>query len=313
VKSEIFCHVGMQKAGSKAIQHFSAQNHEALRERGIHYPREVNRGAWHRKLFLDYDAEMDAMVHRLSCTGERLVLSYEKAYVAPDAIIERLAAHGSALHVLVLVREPVSWVNSWINQVVKAHRSTYRHFANFSVDNQGISDVLSIDRHLARWEAFTPAERITAVEYDPGADVLGAYLDWLGIADGAGNGFDTTPGDPNRALDARSIRVVLEVKRRLAGADRSVSARAMRRVHQRLAREPAQSSEPFRLVDDATAERIVQRFQPAFDAVMARYGRNGGVTDFGKTREALLSRRVLREFDPRPDEAEIARRIAHGV
>ncbi|MEM8663833.1 MAG: hypothetical protein AAGF49_06890, partial [Pseudomonadota bacterium] len=213
MSSKLYCHIGMQKAGSKAIQHFSATNAEQLFAQGFRYPRNLCKGVWHRDVFTNYSALIDERIGKHVRRPQSVVLSFERAYDAPDELIERLAKHADELHVLLVVREPVSWVNSWMNQIAKAHRSPYVNFEGFYPDAPNIAKLLDVDGHLSRWEAKTTADRIQVVEYDPKGDVVEPYLAWLGV-DPDRNRFEPVEGDPNKALDEASIRVFLEVKRR---------------------------------------------------------------------------------------------------
>ncbi|MEO1102130.1 MAG: hypothetical protein AAFW98_00105, partial [Pseudomonadota bacterium] len=181
MSSKLYCHIGMQKAGSKAIQHFSAVNAEELVARGYRYPRDLGKGVWHREVFEGFSNVVAERIQRLCEANPSVILSFEKAYTANDNLIDELAGCADEMHVLFFVREPVSWVNSWINQIVKAHRSPHRSFAEFSVDQRSTANALDIEQHLARWEARTTRERITAIEYDSVGDVVLPYLDWLGI------------------------------------------------------------------------------------------------------------------------------------
>lgn len=307
------CHIGMQKAGSKAIQHFSLANQDALSKHGVTYARLTEKGAWHRTLFKDYDDTIDDAVAGLCRDHGRVVFSFEKAYVVDDDVIRRFTGHGASCHVFFVVREPVSWVNSWMNQIVKAHTSSHRQFKRFAVGSDNIAAVLSVDQQLARWETVVGRDNITAIEYIPQVNVLDAYLEWLQIGDDARADFDFAPGDPNRALDERSIRVFINVKRRAQKLDRTNLSRVMREAHARLTDIAQADSTPFRLVDDEMAAQIVETYQPAFDAVMARYGRGNQPTHFDETRAALLKRRVLNDFTPKDDEKRIAGQILRAA
>lgn len=309
---KLYCHIGMQKAGSKAIQHFSVDNRDALKGFGITYARNTERGVWHRKLFSEYDDKMDDIVKGLMARNDVVVLSFERAYLTPKLVIARLASLASELNVFFVVREPVSWLNSWINQIAKAHRSTYEQFLMQTHDTGAVRDALSVDRQLARWEEFTDRSRITAVEYSAYDNVLDPYMDWLGLTAGQRQGLRLGGDDPNRALDEQSLRVFLEVKRRAANVDRMAMSRIMQRAHETLEQSDAPRPEPFRLVDDQLARDIVATYQPAFDAVMARYGGSDVTTRFEATREQLLRRRLLADFTPSPTEVALAEQIIAG-
>ena len=309
---KLYCHIGMQKAGSKAIQHFSVDNKDALKGFGITYARNTERGVWHRKLFSEYDDRMDDIVKGLMARNDVVALSFERAYLTPKLVIARLASLASEMNVFFVVREPVSWLNSWINQIAKAHRSTYEQFLSQTRDAGAVRDALSVDRQLARWEEFTDRSRITAVEYSAHDNVLDPYMDWLGIPPEKRPDLTIGSDDPNRALDEQSLRVFLEVKRRSGHVDRMAMSRIMQRAHETLERSDAPASEPFRLVDDQLASDIVATYQPAFDAVMARYGRGDTPTRFAETREKLLRRRLLADFTPSPAEVALAQEIIAG-
>ncbi|MEM8664555.1 MAG: hypothetical protein AAGF49_10595, partial [Pseudomonadota bacterium] len=100
------------------------------------------------------------------------------------------------------------------------------------------------------------------------------------------------------------------VKRGSDQLDRFALSKVMRRAHQRLKSVgiDAAPCEPYRLVDDEMAARIVERYQPVMDRAMARYG-TGQPTRFDETRKALLSRRIMSDFEPRPEESALAAEI----
>lgn len=313
VGSRLYCHIGMQKAGSKAIQHFSVDNKAALKAHGFNYPRALEPGVWHRKLFTEFDDAREAALAEVMARSETVVLSFERAYLVSERTIARLAALASEMHVFFVVREPVSWLNSWINQLAKAHRSDYRRYLDQNHDSPAIGEALSIDKVLARWEGFAGRDQITAVEYEAYQDVLSPYMDWLGIADGERAGLATNGGDPNRALDGRGFRVCVAVKRLADGADASTLGRIMKRAHARLEALPPEDDAPFRLVDDALAARIKTKYQPGFDEVMARYGRpDRPATRFAETRAALMARRVLAPIEPSAADVALAEEIVAG-
>lgn len=303
----------MQKAGSKAIQHFSVDNKEALGALGITYARGgVDRGVWHRRLFTDYDDEMDDLIKSIMRRHDKVILSFERAYLAPKLIIARLASLASEMNVFFVVREPVSWLNSWINQIAKAHRATYQQFIDQTTNSEAVREALAIDEQLARWEEFTPRERITAVEYAAHDNVLDPYMDWLGIPPSERARFKLSGDDPNRALDEASLRVFLEVKRQAGKIKRAELSRTMQRAHDAVDQIRAASGEPFRLVGDEMAAKVVETYQPSFDRVMQRYGAPGITTRFAETRAATLQRRVLDEFEPLPEELALAHEIVAG-
>jgi len=309
---KLYCHIGMPKAGSKAIQHFSVNNKDALGTLGITYARNAERGVWHRKLFTEYDDAMDDMIAATIANSDVVVLSFERAYLVPKLIIARLASLASEMHVFFVVREPVSWLNSWINQIAKAHRSTYEQFLTHSRDAGAVRETLVIDEQLARWEQFTDRSRITAVEYAAHDNVIVPYMDWLGIPAEARDGLTFGNDDPNKALDESSLRVFLEVKRRVGRANRIALAQIMQRAHEALQRIEPMQSDPFRLVNDAFAAEIVDTYQPRFDKVMSRYGAPDVATRFAQTRQSLLTRRVLKDFTPSQSEIALAEEIIAG-
>lgn len=303
----------MQKAGSKAIQHFSVDNKEALGALGITYARGVDRGVWHRRLFTEYDDEMDDRIKAIMRRNDVVVLSFERAYLTPKLIIARLASLASELNVFFIVREPVSWLNSWINQIAKAHRATYRQFLDQTNNSDAVREALSIDMQLARWEEFTDRSRIRAVEYAAHDNVIHPFMDWLGIAPDARAAFDLSSDDPNRALDEASLRVFLEVKRQAGNVNRIALSRTMQRAHDAVSEMRGARGEPFRLVSDEMADRIVEAYQPAFDRVMDRYGEPGATPHFEATRQTLMQRRLLADFEPRPEESALAKEIVAGA
>lgn len=298
----------MPKAGSKAIQHFSFENQDRLKALGYHYPTGNHPGNWHRNIFVNYNDEQDARLKRLCKRHERVILSFERGYVMSDETVRRMCSHADELYILFLVREPVSWVNSWINQIVK-NMGPNQQFANFSIHSKAVRELLSPMEQLARWEAYTVPERITVREFDPKSDVVVSYLDWLKVPETDRAAYKSVEDDPNKGLDPKGLRVFLEVNRRAGDTDFEARSRASRVAFDLLDQEQEGRPEPFRIVDDRMADDIVNTYQRSFDAAFERYCPDDPSTSFAKTRASLLSRPVMQNFEADETEVSLAKKI----
>lgn len=303
----------MEKAGSKAIQHFSKENFATLNRAGFRYPLRLGPGVWHKQLFRGYSSKMDKRIEQLAKSDRSVILSFEKAYIAPDSLIHDLARHFDEMHVLFIAREPVSWVNSWMNQLIKAHKTPYKQCVSFSAASTSAREALVLDEHLARWERFAGPQRVTVIEFRKEVNVLDAYQDWLGLPEDVREAVHLPTEYPNEALDERGVRVFLEVKRLLVDSDLGTRVQAMKRAHDALPKI-LENDRPstVRLIDSETARYVADHYRPHFEASLSKYG---GLREEGfdtSAAESLLQKPVMTDVTPTDEEARIAREIVAG-
>lgn len=233
----LFVHVGMQKAGSKALQTFMRSNAARLAQLGFDYPDDLSKGVWHRDLFTDFDPSKAQRLSNHLAAGRHVILSLENAYLTDASLIEQLTRGASDVRLLMFLRAPASWLNSFKNQLVKAHRVTYDECNGFDVTGARIRDIFDIEQHLRRWSAHAPVGEIRLEPYTPSTDVIRAATDWLGIGDPLSAGLKISDHNPNKALSLHGLRVLYEVKRLLRDQPTDLLVSAVGRTHRALESE----------------------------------------------------------------------------
>jgi len=306
---KLYLHIGMQKAGSKAIQGFLTTNPDRLSRHGIDGAYDLKGGIWHQALFMAYDDAQDARMAALAQRAEAAVLSYEKAYCAESETISRLAAHASAIQILFVIRPPAPWLNSMKNQIAKAHRPRISDWEALSVKDGVLNEALRVAEHLNRWEQIVGRDAITVTQFTPRADIVAPFLHWLGLPADAHPGPPGT--NPNPGLDARSIRIMLEVKRQLAEAPQDTHIRAVTLCHQELRDSwiDSRHSPPVRLVSEAEETYCKETLAPQYRAVLTRYRCLGSSVPEGLGAGDPTTR--MSDFTPSTAERAIATTITH--
>jgi hypothetical protein len=301
---DFFFHIGMQKAGSKAIQRYLVQNSETLNSRGLDCALDLRAGVWHEKIFTSYDDTTDERVSALANRSLGAVLSFERAYATPNRTIERLLSHGRSAKALFFCREPIAWANSLKNQVLKAHRTRISDWQALTPVSGRLAVGLASETHLERWESFLGRSAIRAVAFNPQTDVIPVFADWLGIAAEATATEPAPQQSPNMALDAFGIRVMLEVKKLISDADDLTHVRVVKMCHDVLSvrmidtrLKPA----PLLLTHDEILA-CEARFRWGRTRILERYG-DGNVTEPEPQGPAISS------FVPSSEERVLARDI----
>ncbi|MBQ7679281.1 MAG: hypothetical protein IJT34_05480 [Butyrivibrio sp.] len=226
--AEVILHIGTQKTGTTALQHFWAENREVLRTLGIDYPASeeflikpgLNRnrnGIWINRC--EGDPEYEIYMERLlaHCTGDmRVLLSDEDLYWRihrePELLKrfrDRLAAHGVGLSVVLYLRRQDEYLCSlWAFQIKINGTSTLQEWLAKDAGRRGDYAAL-VDRLTELLgEAHVYLRTYERKRFQGGS----IYADFLSIF---GLSLSDAMRLPAQEMNASLADACLEAKRRL--------------------------------------------------------------------------------------------------
>lgn len=265
----------MAKTGSTALQKFLDANSVALEKHGFRYSKAFRKAHLHRVLFQSFDIEKENTLREEYIQNSELILSFEDALVSPSSTIEGLARVADEIKIICYVRDPVHWLNSFLNQLIKVATVSYGQISEFLVDQEkNRVSRMDVGRHLERWESVVGRSNICVVPYDPTIRVIGSFLDWIGIPDTARKKFTFLTDNPNKAADIRDLKIILEIKRRLGehNLDRRRFAIGIARKVLRERRVDTRVEPTLMLLTKEEQEAIHAFYAPAYEEIFARYG-----------------------------------------
>ncbi|NNE73680.1 MAG: hypothetical protein HKN26_08465 [Acidimicrobiales bacterium] len=272
---ELLLHLGMPKTGSKALQSTLDSNPEPLADAGLRFAQAGRGRLWHQPLFRAGDS-LAACAEEIRAElqlAPRLLFSYEAGYRADRETIDHLRRL-APLRALLFVRDPVAWVNSHFNQLVKAHRTTYADILGFDVGSARLQHQLDVRRHLDRWFRAVPDLSLRVAPYTRSTSVTDVVLEWAGVDSRQRACFTPPPSGVNSALGLDDLRLLIEVKRQLADSDEATLVEVMNYIH---------ASLEGRLIDTRRSEGTAILSGPEKAAVAARFTADyqALLTDFG--------------------------------
>lgn len=214
------------------------------------------------------------------------------------------------LYPLLFLRDATDWLNSFYNQLIKAHRVPWADIAGFSIDDPKIQSMLSIDEHLERWaERCVSASDLSVVKYGRDMDLQRVFETWTGRVLGS----TYCGANPNPAADLSSLRILSEVKRRVAGSDQQTLVRVMNAAHARLKRtwiDTQHASAPV-LLTEAEQRALKAKYEPAHNQLLKKFGQGPGNEMSFRILAAPVSRNILESCSDREGaEADDILRIA---
>jgi len=268
--AKIYVHIGMQKAGSTAFQKTIAANAPHLAAAGLVWPSSGRAGTWHLPLLEDEGLRFVEPLKSELAGAKGAVISYEGGYLAPDAVISGLASAGR-LNPLMLAREPVGWLNSFFNQLIKAHRVPWGEIRDFDIDAPRSSRALAIEPHVERWaRRCDKPDDFLVIEYERAIRFSDVFRRWTGHSLLSGGVSE----NPNPAADVSSLRVLAMIKRELAGADASTLFRAMTLAHARLNESwvDTRTTQAAMFLTEAEQQSVLTRYAPGFRRVFEKFG-----------------------------------------
>lgn len=226
----MFIHLGSQKTGSKAIQNLLTENNSILQSKNLVYPENFSKGVWHRDLFMNFSTDHRQMLEELTTGKRRPIISFENAYEASQSQIADVTRGFSNIELLFFTRHPTSWINSFKNQIIKAHKASIKTYRNFDVTSSQVINKFRWDKYIENWRDNADIAGCRVENYSGGIDVLSTTLNWLGVSEYEGD-FVRQETNPNKALDVESARIFLALKEKIEGVPDKTRIEAIRRAH----------------------------------------------------------------------------------
>jgi hypothetical protein len=236
----LLLHLGMPKTGSKALQNLVMRKRELLAANGIGVGEAFRDGVWHRRLFTGDGSSIRESL-RDDIKGHKNVLySYEAGYTASSDTVSEISSE-SPTRIMIYLRSPSAWVNSYFNQMLKAHRVKYEEIVSFDPAGSHIDSLLSVDEHINRWLGISPGIDVSMSAYAKDGSVFETFGLWLGVpnlidgesAKDHGQGLEG-PFDPNPAANLQTLRILFQFKKIFKDLDKEDLAIAMAVPHKHM-------------------------------------------------------------------------------
>ncbi|PWV99012.1 hypothetical protein DFR52_104303 [Hoeflea marina] len=300
----LLIHIGTTKTGSKGIQTFLQRNQQILLRYGCVWPTEGRDGNWHRPLVFDFDPAMIPVLAGQVAEASHAVISFENLYEAGDSLIEHLSRLSDAPTVLLFVRNPVDWVNSFLNQMVKSHRRSIRDIDGFAWNDAGLSNRFDVESHLRRWERVFGRQAIRVVPYSRQRSSVMPVIECLDLPEAALAELTFPAENMNKAADISSLRVLYRLKQQIGVDDMERLVRGVTLAHRHLAERWIDSrvaAVPM-LLGRADRDAIAAALGGPTRAIAERYGLGESLMTDGDWSEA----EGARFSRPTDEEAELA-------
>lgn len=253
-------HIGIQKTGSKSLQHWMAEL--ASRDHRVAVPRSPDGTAWHKPLHLSLlegtATHLETLTQTLrGTTSTHAFVSYEGFFELPDPLANQLVGALCPDQTVIFLRDQVGYLNSFANQVIKAHRTSWDDIVRQIASSRTLQPTLDFATLVRRWADRVEPGDVVPLAYSSTADSIERFVGAINPPLPTGYSPTQQPG-LNPALDAFGLAVLRESKRRLQ-APNALPA-LVTRAHQMLSEHFVDSRcgdgaplllEP-RLVDDIT-------------------------------------------------------------
>ena len=180
-------HIGMQKTGSKAIQHFLANEADKIRDVRLCFAPQGREGIWHLPIYsalLEGDAsQLQAAV---SETNERDwdigVFSSEDFFQLPPKSIQLTHEILGDAQIILFLRSQPDLINSLLNQFAKAHRVSADEVAAFERELGKYDPEFDYRAVISKWSDVFGRQAITPVIYEKGVDSVQLFCHAIGVA-----------------------------------------------------------------------------------------------------------------------------------
>jgi hypothetical protein len=164
---KIILHIGMQKAGSKALQTAAKSSDNAE----LCFPKSGRDSPfWHRQVF--YDEAPDACREAIDEVPPSRIglISFERGYLCSDERIGDFGRSDASLYGLLLVRDPLPWLHSFRNQAIKSRNTSLKDIENVFRNVQFCINSFQFSEFCPKWSAV--CDELSIVKYDEIGDVV---------------------------------------------------------------------------------------------------------------------------------------------
>jgi hypothetical protein len=266
-------HIGPQKTGSKALQEFLDREPEQIISPRVVFPSEGRQALWHRPLH-DALAQGDtsaitAALARYAATDAELgVWSYEGMHELPREAIARFRDALGPAQIVLFLRRQDQRMNSFLNQLVKAHRVPIETIEAFEASVLEYKPGFDYRATIHAWAEWFGMDAITPLIYDKRAGVIEPFCRAVGITLAPGM---AAPTFVNRALDPAGYRAMREMKAQRPPLEELPTL--VNQSHQELESSFVDTTfeEGFDLIDAETKAAIMRLYAESNEWVRGRW------------------------------------------
>ncbi|HYN07792.1 MAG TPA: sulfotransferase [Vicinamibacterales bacterium] len=266
-------HIGVAKTGSKALQTFLSS--ELFRLQGVRgfYPANGRAGIWHEPLYDDLLAgstsALDAAVTEAESQAAQLAfLSYEGLCDLPTPSIRDLRQKVGSAKIVLFLRRQDQMVNSFYNQLIKAHRSTIEDIEQFEQQLGSYQRSFDYRFILEKWSSVFGRANMRPVIYDKTRSSVVRFFEALGLPI---TYDDHCPIIANAALDAQGLSILRHIKTHVT--DAKVLPIVVEAAHKALSHRfiDTYSAGEFYVIDAPTRRAIMHAYAPSNEWVRTNY------------------------------------------
>jgi len=239
------------------------------------YPNTGREGCWHRPLYEslhnDDRSLLDAMSEELRCSNVKpdvVFLSFERFFDLGRLHIQWLNESFPNLKVVIFLRRQDQLVNSYLNQMYKAHRVTIGEIKLFEASALNYNPLFDYQEMLERWEMVVGKENIRAVLFDKTKSSVDKFFEACEI-DVDFEGYQEA--FPNTAIDEYGLSVFRCVKTLIK--NRRDLPEIIQQVHERLVDHfvCAKNNEENYLFTKKQRQKIMENYQSSNELVRKEF------------------------------------------
>ena len=270
---EWLLHIGITKTGSKAIQRFLASEAAGLDDPRILYVRSGRSGTWHEEVFYSVQngcAHLlaDAKREAQSARADYAVLSYEGFHALPTERIQLVRDTLGDARIVLFIRRQDDHVNSWYNQLIKAHRVPFSEIESFERSTPVYDAALDYAAIIERWGSVFGHNALHILIYEKARCSVRALLDVMRVPRSV---LDGRTDNANPALTAELAAMLRGIKQMLG--DRPELPQVVEAFHLEYGATFVDSyaRAPVYLLGSATCQAIMNQYVASNETVRRRW------------------------------------------